>query len=161
MIIPNKKPHKHGYKQGWYRLSNPEKFMKPFDESMKSYREGHVNYKSSMELKAFKFQDTSNTIIQWSQEPFSVPYLKPTTGKFHKYYIDMFIVTSKGNFLVEIKPKSATKPPTKPKKPNQRNIQAYRENIQEYQINQSKWKAQREFQERNNQKFVIFTEDQL
>lgn len=135
--------------------------MKPLDEYMDSFREGCVNYKSSLEYKAFKFQDTQTSVIQWSVEPFQIQYLKPTTGKYHRYFIDLFIVTKQGRFLIEIKPKSQTIPPKIPKNQTPRSIRRYKEDLETFQINQSKWKAQKEFQERNNQEFVIFTEDQL
>lgn len=149
------------YKQGWYKLKNPQKFIHPVDEFMNSYKDGKVNYKSSLEQKAFKYQDTASQIIQWSIEPFQIQYLKPTTGKFHRYFIDMFIVTNQGKFLIEIKPKSQTLQPKKPKELTPRSIRRYNESLETFQINQAKWEAQKQFQERNGQEFIIFTEEQL
>ena len=64
-------------KQGWYRLLNPEKFIKPIDELMSSYKDGHVNYKSSLELKAIRYCDWNSSVNKWSLEPFAIQYLKP------------------------------------------------------------------------------------
>lgn len=149
------------YKQGWYKLKNPYKFLKPIDEYMGSFKDGQVNYKSSLEQKAFRYQDTQSNIIQWSVEPFQIPYKKPTTGNIHRYYIDMFLVTPDRKFLVEIKPKSQTQPPRKPQTNSRKSQVNYHKAMIEFQINQAKWKAQKEFQARNDQEFVIFTEDEL
>lgn len=149
------------FKQGWYTLKNPQKFMKPVDEFMQSVKDGKVQYKSSLEYKAFKFQDTSKSIIQWSIEPFPIFYTKPSDNKQHRYFIDMFIVTNQGKFLIEIKPKSQTIQPKKPSNPNPKRIQRYKKELETFLINQAKWKAQKEFQERNSQEFLIFTEEQL
>ena len=44
-------------KQGWYNLLNAAKFQKLIDEHMKSFKDGKVNYKSSLELKAIRYCD--------------------------------------------------------------------------------------------------------
>jgi hypothetical protein len=44
-------------KQGWYELLNPKKFIKPIDEHMKSFKDGKVNYKSSLELNGIRYCD--------------------------------------------------------------------------------------------------------
>ena len=91
-------------KQGWYKLLNPDKFIKQLDEYMKSYKDGCVNFKSSLEYKAIRYCDFNKHITKWSLEPFAVKYLKPTDGKVHRYFIDFFIEFSSGDkFIVEVK----------------------------------------------------------
>lgn len=149
-------------KQGWYRLLNPEKFIRPIDELMKSYKEGHVNYKSSLELKAIRYCDWNSNVNKWSLEPFAIQYLKPTTGKFHRYYIDLVIeFNNSEKFLVEVKPFSQTKPPTKPGKLTNKSKLNYSRNLETWLINQAKWAAAKEFCKTNGFKFIILTEKEL
>lgn len=149
-------------KQGWYRLLNPEKFIKPIDELMKSYKDGHVNYKSSLELKAVRYADWNKDVVKWSLEPFPIRYLKPSTGKFHRYYIDLVLeFRNSEKFLVEIKPFSQTKPPVKPRKNTPKAQLNYARNLETYLINQAKWAAAKSFGKTNGFKFIILTEKEL
>lgn len=149
-------------KQGWYRMLNPEKFIKPIDELMKSYKDGHVNYKSSLELKAIRYCDWNSNVNKWSLEPFAIQYLKPTTGKFHRYYIDLVIeFNNSEKFLVEVKPFSQTKAPTKPRKLTDKSKLNYARNLETWLINQAKWTAAKEFCRVNGFKFIILTEKEL
>jgi|FLOH01.1.fsa_nt_gi hypothetical protein len=149
-------------KEGWYTLQNPEKFLKPIDEHMQSHNNGKVNYKSGLELKGIRYCDWNKHIIKWSLEPFNIKYVKPTDGKIHRYYIDLFIEFSTGDkFLVEIKSSGETKPPKKPQKKTQKSLINYQKALQTYAINQAKWKAAKLFAEKNNLKFIILTENEL
>lgn len=149
-------------KQGWYRLLNPDKFIKPVDELMKSYRDGHVNYKSSLELKAVRYCDWNNGITKWSLEPFPIRYLKPSTGRFHRYYIDLVIEFSSGEkFLVEIKPYRQSVTPRKPSRNTQKAKLRYAREMETYLINTAKWDAAKLFAKENGFKFIILTEKEL
>jgi len=149
-------------KQGWYELLNPNKFIKPIDEHMQSFKDGRVNYKSSLELKAIRYADYNKHITKWSLEPFNIKYTKPTDGKVHRYYIDLFLEFSTGEkFLVEIKSKGETIPPKKPSKNTQKAQLNYQKAIQTYYVNQAKWNAAKEFAKLNKMKFIVLTEDQL
>lgn len=150
-----------GQKQGWLKLKNPNKFVQPLDEYMNSYKDGYVQYKSSLEQKAFQYQDNSESVLKWSQEPFAVRYLKPSTQKYHRYYIDLLLVTNKGAYLIEIKPKNQTVPPKPPRRLTERSKKRYLKQIDTYKTNMAKWKAQDNFQKSRNMEFLIFTEDQL
>lgn len=148
--------------QGWYKLLNPNKFIKPIDEHMQSFKEGHAEYKSGLELKAMKYADYNKHIVKWSLEPFHIKYLKPTDGKVHRYYIDLYLEFSSGDrFLVEIKSKSETIPPRKPNKKTDKAIRNYQIALQTYAVNQAKWKAAEEFAAKNKMRFIILTEDEL
>ena len=150
--------------RGWYKLLNPQKFIPQIDKFMGSFNESEnsVEYKSGLELKAMKYCDFNKHIIKWSCEPFNVPYLKPTTGKMHRYFIDLFIEFSTGDkFIVEIKSSGETKPPRKPSKKTDKAIMNYQKGLQTYAINQAKWKAAEEFAKKNNMRFIILTEKEL
>jgi hypothetical protein len=148
--------------QGWYKILNPQKFVRPIDEHMKSFKNGEVNFKSKLELKAIKYADFNKHIVSWSLEPFAIKYLKPTDGKIHRYYIDLFLEFSTGDkFLVEIKSKGETVPPKVPKKQTQKAKMNYQRALQTYAVNEAKWKAAKKFAADNKMKFIILTETEL
>lgn len=148
--------------KGWYKILNPEKFVLPIDEYMKSYKDQHVNFKSKLELKAIKYCDFNKHIIKWSIEPWAIKYIKPTDGNWHRYYIDLFIEFSNNKkFLVEIKPFSETKQPKQPTKQTQKSILNYQNALITYSINQAKWEAAEQFANSHNMKFIILTEKEL
>ena len=141
--------------QGWYKLHNPQKFRLPIDKHMKSYRDGHVQYKSGLELKSFKYADLNPRISEWSLEPFHIPYLSPLDGKMHRYFPDLWLRFETGTiFIVEIKSSSETKAPRK-------NDKAYGRKLQTFLINQAKWNAAKAFCQQKKANFVILTEKVL
>lgn len=153
-------------KEGWYKVLNPNKVIKPIDNHMKSFQvlenTVQLNYKSSLELKMMKYCDFNKHIVKYSLEPFNIKYIKPTTGKEHRYFIDFFLEFSSGDkFIVEVKSKGETKPPKKPSKKTENALMNYQKAIQTYAINRAKWKAAKEFAALNNMKFIILTEEQL
>lgn len=149
---------------GWYKIVNPEKFIPPIDSHMKSFNEStmSVQFKSSLELQSIRYCDANPHVVHWSIEPFHVKYIKPTDGKVHRYFIDLFIeFSSKDKFIVEVKSKGETIPPKKPQKNTQKAIMNYQKAIQTYSINSAKWLAATEFAIQNNMRFIILTEEQL
>jgi len=151
-------------KRGWYKILNPEKFIAPIDGHMKSFNEseGTVEYKSSLELKAIKYADFNKHVVKWSCEPFHVPYIKPTDGKPHRYFIDLFLEFATGDkFIVEIKSSGETKPPRKPSKKTDKAINNYQRALMTYAINQAKWKYAEQFAIERGMKFIILTEKEL
>jgi hypothetical protein len=151
-------------KQGWYRLVNIDKFVKPKDSYMKSFNESaqSVQYKSSLELRAFRYADMNPKIKHWSCEPFAIPYIKPTDGKVHRYYIDLYLEFKSGKkFLVEIKSKSETSKPKQPKKLTEKSKRSYDYKLATWFVNKAKWEAAEEFCKNNNMVFKILTEEQL
>lgn len=152
-------------KKGFYKLVNPEKYIMPTSESlsvMKSFKDGSVEYKSSLELSAIRYCDFNKHIINFSLEPFGIKYIKPTDGKEHRYFIDLFIVFSTGEkFLVEVKSSSETKEPQLPKRKTAKSIASYNKALQTYIVNKAKWKAAEQFATLNKIKFIILTENEL
>lgn len=149
---------------GFYKLFNPEKFVPPLDSFMGSFDEStmSIQYKSNLELKAFKYCDANPHVVKFSVEPFNIKYTKPTDGKQHRYFIDLFIEFVSGDkFLVEIKSKGETIPPRKPSKNTTKAAMNYQKALQTYAVNLAKWTAAKEFAAINKMKFLILTEDQL
>jgi len=131
---------------------------------MKSYNEssGSIEYKSSLELNAFRYADFNKHIVRFSVEPFNIKYLKPSDGLLHRYYVDMFLEFEGGHkFIVEIKSFNETILPKKSKKFTQKRERNYNKSMQTYAINTAKWDAARKFAELNNMQFIILTEKEL
>jgi len=60
----------------------------------KSKYKGDINnivYRSSYELQFMNYCDSNSTILEWSSEETIVPYIKPTDGRVHRYYLDFWI----------------------------------------------------------------------
>jgi hypothetical protein len=117
------------FKQGYYTPMYPKKYVGNINK---------IKYMSSWELRFFQFVDGNPYILQWSSEEISIPYIKPTTKKIHKYYPDIFLSyqTKSGEVkweLIEIKPKIQTKVPKRKSK------NLYEELT--FAINTEKWKA--------------------
>ena len=66
-----------------------------------------------MELRFMKECDKNEKILKWSSEEIVIPYISPIDNKKHRYFPDFLIQTTKGWFLIEVKPQIQTKPPKK------------------------------------------------
>lgn len=146
-------------RQGYYRVSRPEKFRQPVDNYMQSVKviDGSlcVQYKSSLELKAFKYCDNNPKIAEWSLEPFHVQYCSPVDGKLHRYFPDLWLRFVSGEtFIVEIKSSSETKMPRK-------NDKQYSKKLNTYLVNQAKWQSAKNFAAAKNSNFIVLTEKAL
>lgn len=140
-----------GAKQGWYRLVNPEKYRQPLDETMKSTRDGFIQYKSSLEMKAIRYADAHPGVEWWSMEPFPIHYIKPTDGKVHRYFPDLLVKQGEATIVIEVKHSSEVKPPSRT------NVDA----CLTYAVNQAKWAAARKFCKEHGLYFCILTEKDL
>lgn len=139
--------------KGKYKLKNPEKYNgNPLN----------VIYRSLWERKYMVYCDTNDSILEWSSEEIVLPYRSPLDKKIHKYYPD-FLVKEKltdgsiKKYLIEIKPKKQTVPPSIPK----RKTKGYIFEAMEYTKNQSKWEVAREWCADRGYEFKILTEDDL
>ena len=131
---------------------------------MKSFNEAtnQVEYKSSLELKAIRYCDANPQVKKFSLEPFAIPYIKPSDGKIHRYYVDLLIKFVNGStFIVEVKSSSETKPPRIPKQKTITSEKNYRRALQTWHINSAKWKAAKEFADLKEIKFIFLTEKEL
>lgn len=126
---------KHFYQITDYyvHLKNPQKY--------KGTRP--LSLRSGWEMKfVSKYLDINENVISWGSESVIVPYLLPTDGKMHRYYMDFdFIGRQPDGTLkevwVEIKPYSQTIPPPKPKRVTKGTINA----VQDWIKNSAKWAA--------------------
>jgi len=148
--------------RGWYKLSNPNKFIKPVDKTMQSTIEKdsglYIQYKSLLERRMFVYADLNPKVKRFSIEPFSIRYIKPTDNKIHRYYIDVFLeFVNDSKFFVEIKPYSETIYPKKPKLITE----SYKKKVVTYIVNQAKWNAAKKIAKEKGCEFIIMTENEL
>jgi hypothetical protein len=142
------------YKQGIYKVCHKEKYK------------GNVNnciYRSSLELRAFRFMDHNPNVLEWSSEEVIIPYKNPLdkSGKLHRYFVDLYakIQNKEGivkKYLIEIKPSSQVVPP----KPS-RNTKGLLKRQAEYVKNRAKWDSATQYGKQKGMIFTILTEKHL
>lgn len=142
--------------QGKYTVLNESKYI------------GHTapTFRSSLEARFFHFCDMTDSILRWGSEIIEIPYTISGQTRVHKYIVDVFVEarTTGGNtqrFLVEIKPKSQTVPPTRPKTNNWKALRSYRYALVMWQKNVSKWRAANIYCQTRGMKFMLVTEDDI
>lgn len=143
---------KSRFKQGYYTPVNPDKYIGKDGDK--------IRYMSSWELNFNRFLDNNPNILRWSSEDIAIPYIKPTTGRVHRYFPDYWIEYQDASGalkqeIIEVKPKSQTRR-TRSKNPKTRLY----EDIT-YAINIAKWQAATEFCKQHGMIFRILTEHEL
>lgn len=144
--------YKETYK-GRYRIENIKKYKGDISD---------VIYRSSWELKFMRWCDSNPSVLEWGSETVIIPYRSPVDNNVHRYFVDFYIkIQDKDKkilkYLIEIKPEKFTKPPPIPQKQTKRFIQE----VFNYGINQSKWKAASSFCDDRGWKFLVLTERDL
>jgi hypothetical protein len=139
--------------KGKYKVKNPEKYKG--DPTS-------IIWRSLWERKYMKYLDGNPNILELSSEEFFIWYKSPIDNRQHRYFPDFFVKEkysdgSVKKYLVEIKPKKQTAPPTKP----QRQTKRYISEVYEYAKNQAKWEAAKEYCEDRGWTFKIITEHDL
>ena len=141
------------FRQGIFTPKNSEKYI------------GNNNpvYRSSWELKFFRWADLNENVLHWGSENIIIPYLSPLDQKVHRYFVDNFIVfkDSKGiksKFLIEIKPSKQVEKPVVSQTKSRRTM-LYEQKT--WIINQSKWDAAKKWATKKGYQFLILTEKEL
>mgnify|MGYP003352311509 CR=1 FL=1 len=106
--------------------------------------------------------DRNPEIVSWASEEMTVPYKSPVDGRFHRYFPDFLVKvkTKQGTtktLMLEVKPKKQTVPP----EPRKRVTKQYITEVTTWGVNQSKWKAAREYCKDRGYEFMIMTEKEL
>lgn len=151
---PNKKSR---IRQGYFLPQNPKK-----------YRGDHTKiiYRSSWEYKFLKFCDDNDKILEYSSEPFGIPYWHPIKKQPATYWVDAWIKISDGNggfkeWILEIKPLKYTQPPKEPKRLTENQLQQYATHAKAYITNRAKFEAAKDYAHSKNIKFGVITENFL
>jgi hypothetical protein len=110
MSIKNLKPQAGKFKQGYYTLKNPSKYVGD---------PAKIIYRSGWERKFMEYCDAHPRILKWSSEPIAIPYYHPIENRQAKYYVDFWVREIRDNdqefeYMVEIKPEAQTLKPVDP-----------------------------------------------
>ena len=142
------------YQQGKYRPLNPSKY---------NGDPTNIVYRSSYELKMFQYCDIQENVIFWESEEKIIIYLDPITGRYKRYFPDIFMkykdkdgIIKKA--LIEIKPK---KDLIEPERNPKRKTKSWVYRVQTWARNQAKWAAAKEWCNDRDIQFRIFTEKEL
>ena len=151
------KPRAGKIQQGYFRPVNPDKYLGDPNK---------IIFRSSWEFKFLKWCDSSPTVIEYSSEPFAIPYFNPIDERVHKYYIDFYMVVRESDgslqkYLIEVKPSSQVAPPIAPTKLTDNQIKSYMYATKQYIINSAKFEAASDFAKNHGLKFGIITEQFL
>jgi hypothetical protein len=138
---------------GKYRPSNKHKYKG--DPT-------NIIYRSLWERKFMVWCDKNENVLEWGSEEIVIPYISPVDNRVHRYFPDFYVRARTRNgriekYIIEIKPKSQTKPPTKQKRITRKFITE----VKTYAVNEAKWKAAREYCADRRMEFLILTEVEL
>lgn len=124
----------------------------------------NIMFRSSWEVAAMKFLDSSKAVLKWGSEEIKIPYLKPiidpVTGRASlkpaNYFPDFVVVyqDKEGNVQTEILEIKPLKESLQEKAKTDRDKMALAVNI-------AKWKAAEAFARANGMKFRVITEQSL
>jgi hypothetical protein len=135
--------------KGIYRPSNPKKYVGD---------PNRIVYRSHLERKFMLYCDRNEDIVNWASEELSISYFNPIDKKWHKYYPDFILKTSKGKkYMIEVKPYRQLSKPKAPKK----KTKSYMRESFEYIKNVAKWNAAKNYCNDNNIEFKFMTEKDL
>jgi len=116
--------------------------------------------RSLWERKFCKYLDSNDNVVRWSSEEIKIPYLSTIDNSVHFYYPDFVFEAKKEDgvvtYMVEIKPEKQTKQPKQRK-----NKKTYLQESIQFEINTCKWKAAKQYCQKNGWIFRILTEKDI
>ena len=141
------------FRQGVFRPQNSGKYV----------GSNFPQYRSSWELKFFRWADLNENVLAWGSENIIVPYINPLDNKVHRYFVDNYVVfkDSKGEkqkFLIEIKPSKQVEKPISSLRKKKSTV-LYEQTT--WITNQAKWEAAKKWAEKKGCQFIILTEKEL
>ena len=156
--IKNLVPRKDAlYKQGYYRLVNPQKYIGDPNK---------IIFRSSWEKRFATYCDHNDRILAWSSEPIQIPYLNPIDKVMRPYNVDFYVrvKTEDGysEYLVEVKPQKQLQKPNSPSgRITEKKMISYTNAMKTYLINIAKFNAAKEYAKNRGWEFVVATESML
>ena len=135
--------------KGKFRPKNPKKYKG--DPT-------NIIYRSLLERRFMRYCDLNQDILYWASEELPIRYFNPIDKKFHRYFPDFVVKTSKQKkYMIEVKPSRQIGKPKPPKK----KTKSYMRESFEYIKNQAKWQAAKSYCEDNDLEFKIISEKDL
>lgn len=153
----NKSAWNNKYKQGFYKLINPEKYIGD---------PNNIKFRSSWEYAFCSYLDNNQKIMKWSCEQPVISYTD-LRNKLHRYYPDFYYelktddINLMKRVIVEIKPKTELYPPERPKNETAKALENYEYAVRTHIKNKLKWSAAEEYAKKRGMEFAILTEDHL
>lgn len=140
------------FQKGIYKPVNPTKYVGV----------SQPTYRSSYELKFFRWCDNNPNVVRWGSESISIPYISPLDRRIHHYFPDNIVQIKEGeiikNYIVEIKPSKQTAPPDVNNRKSQKRVLF--EQVQ-WAVNSAKWEAATQWCKKAGFIFLILTEQEL
>lgn len=140
------------FQQGIYKPVNPTKYVGV----------SSPKYRSSYELKFFRWCDDNANVVKWGSESISIPYISPLDQRIHHYYPDNLVQIRESdkvtNYIVEIKPSKQISAPVVSNHKSQKRV--LYEQVQ-YAVNIAKWTAATQWCAKAGFKFLLLTEQEL
>jgi|688.fasta_scaffold853768_2 hypothetical protein len=122
-----------------------------------------IIYRSSYELKFFRFCDDNPNVSRWASESIKIPYFHPFEKSVRQYHVDLNMVIKEGEaykkYLVEIKPEKQTRKPDFTNSKCRKATMLYEQMT--YVTNCAKWEAAKKFAKMHDMQFIILTEKNL
>ena len=135
--------------QGLYRPTNPKKYVGDVKK---------VVYRSLLERRFMRYCDLNDNVLFWASEELPIRYFNPIDKKYHRYFPDFVVKTSKQKkYMIEVKPSRQIGKP----KPGKKKTKTYMKESFEYIKNQAKWQAAKSYCEDNGLEFKIISEKDL
>lgn len=160
----------NNFKQGYYNLRYPEKYV----ETGQNRDKRGPKFLSSYEERVFNWADLNDNVVKWCSECVIVPYkmrewsekLSQYIIKEHKYYTDLYceIKDKKGNilkYIIEVKPLKQVLEPVPAKKATKKSKTRFLNEQAVYMKNSSKWAAANEYAKEVGMTFKILTEEEI
>ena len=105
-----------------------------------------------------RYCDLNQDILFWASEELPIRYFNPIDKKYHRYFPDFVVKTSKQKkYMIEVKPSRQIGKP----KPGKKKTKTYMKESFEYIKNQAKWQAAKSYCEDNGLEFKIISEKDL
>ena len=135
--------------KGLYKPTHPKKYV---GDPKK------IVYRSLLERRFMRYCDLNQDILYWASEELPIRYFNPIDKKFHRYFPDFVVKTSKQKkYMIEVKPSRQIGKPKPPKK----KTKSYMRESFEYIKNQANWQAAKSYCEDNDLEFKIISEKDL
>ena len=142
-----------GHSKGKFYPRNPEKYVGNINK---------ITFRSSWEKDFMEFLDNNVKVKKWGSEIIAIPYVKPTTGRVHKYYPDFYVeyIGRNGKIiqdLVEVKPEKQIRRPTVRGK--SKKTQLYE--ALTWSVNMAKWKSAKLFCDKYGFNWKVMSEKEI
>ncbi len=145
--------------KGKFKAKNPNKYKG---------NPTNIIYRSLLERRFMVYLDNTPSVLQWSSEEITIPYVSPLDNRVHRYFPDFYMKYKNKDAmiveeLIEIKPSKYCKPPDPKRKLTKtgRTSKRYLKEVNTYIINDAKWQQAVKFCEERKWGWRIITEKDI